>query len=143
MDRKALSRILQIKERQRQIKRTELADADKSLEEAAAHLDSANDLGVRATGEMVNDGEIGAAELALRAQLAALAQRELVAARRRLHEREAEREACGEEVVAATQEVRVFEHLNDKARRELERERGLREQSELDELSASRKREAL
>jgi flagellar export protein FliJ len=140
MNPRALARILQIKERQRQIKRSELADADKSLEEAAQHFDTANDFGQRATVEMVNGGEIGAAELALRAQLAAMAQRELAAARRRLQEREAEREACGEQVVAATQEVRVFEHLTDRARRELEREKGLREQTELDELSA-RKRE--
>lgn len=140
MNPKALARILQIKERQRQIKRSELADADKSLEEAAHHVDTAHDRGQRATGEMINDGEIGAAELALRAQLAALAQRELAAARRRLQEREAAREACGEQVVAATQEVRVFEHLTDRARRELEREKGLREQTELDEMSA-RKRE--
>jgi flagellar biosynthesis chaperone FliJ len=59
-----------------------------------------------------------------------------------LQQRQAEREAVGERVVAATQEVRVFEHLNERARRELERERNAREQIELDELSA-RKRGAL
>ena len=140
MNPKALTRILQIKERQRQIKRSELADADKSLDEAARHFDAASDLGQRAAGALIDDGEVGAGELAMRARLAGLAQRELAAARSRLREREAEREACGEQVVAATQEVRVFEHLTDRALREQERAKGLREQIELDELSA-RKRE--
>jgi flagellar export protein FliJ len=140
MNPKALARILQIKERQRQIKRSELADADKSLEAAAAHFETANDFGQRATGDLLGDGEIGAADLATRARVAGLAQRELVAARSQLQEREAEREARGHEVVAATQEVRVFEHLTERARREHERAKGVREQTELDELSA-RKRE--
>jgi flagellar export protein FliJ len=142
MKSKSLARILQIKERQRQIKRSELADADKSLEAAAQDVDSADHIGARTAREMTNGGEIGAAELALRAQLAGMAQRELKAAKRRLQDRKAEREACGEQVIAATQEVRVFEHLNDRARRELERTKGLREQIELDELSA-RKRKSL
>jgi flagellar export protein FliJ len=140
MNPKALARILQIKERQRQVKRSELADADKSLQEAALQVDAANDFGQRATGDLINDGEVGAAELAMRAKVASMAQRELVAARSRLSEREAERQACGEEVIAATQEVRVFEHLTDRALRELARTKGVREQTELDELSA-RKRE--
>jgi flagellar export protein FliJ len=140
MNPKALARILQIKERQRQIQRSELADADKSLEAAELHFDAADDFGRRAADNLINDGMIGGAELALRAQLAGQAQREVVAARQKLQEREAERAACGEKVIAATQEVRVFEHLTDRARREVEREKGLREQTELDELSA-RKRE--
>lgn len=141
MKAKALNRLLQIKQRQRQIKRSELADADKSLEEAARHVDCADQVGKRMMGEMAGK-ELGGAELALRAQLAGLAQRELQVAKARLQERKAEREAVGEQVVAATQEVRVFEHLNDRARLEHERALNAREQVELDELS-SRKRGAL
>lgn len=138
MKAKALTRLLQIKQRQRQIKRSELADADKSLEEAARHVDTADHLGKRMMGEMAGQ-ELGGAELALRAQLAGLAQRELQVAKQRLQERQAEREACGEQVIAATQEVRVFEHLNDRARLERERALNAREQIELDELSARKR----
>jgi flagellar export protein FliJ len=141
MKSKSLARILQIKERQRQIKRSELADADKSLEEAAQRLATADHMGARTAREMTDAEEIGGAELALRAQLAGIAQRELAAAQRRLQERKAEREACGEQVVAATQEVRVFEHLHDRARRELERVAGVREQIELDELTARKRKQ--
>jgi len=142
MKAKSLNRLLQIKQRQRQIERSELADADKSLEEAERLVDSAHRLGARIVKEMSGEYEIGGAELALKAQLAGLAQRELAAARVRLQQRQAEREACGERVVAATQEVRVFEHLTDRARQEHERAQNAREQIELDELSA-RKRGAL
>jgi flagellar biosynthesis chaperone FliJ len=92
---------------------------------------------VRAVAEA---GEIVGAELEARAQVMAIAGRDMSRAEQDLEQRNKERDAHSEGVAEATREVRVMENLQDRLQRAVWREETTREQMQLDEMTAQKRR---
>jgi flagellar export protein FliJ len=140
MSPKSVSRILAVKERLRQAKRSELAEANASVDAASKHVDAISQMRAEAVRAVVEAGEIPGAELEARAQVADIACRDLTQAKAVLEERHKERDVRKEVVVEATREVRVMETLKERLQRVAFREETTREQLQLDELMAQRRR---
>jgi flagellar export protein FliJ len=140
MSPKSVSRILAVRELVRQIKRNELARANQSVDAAESHVDAMSAVRDSAANRFSQAGDVDGAELHARADMCEFAARDLERARVALDERSRERDEHTENVAEATREVRVMENLHDKLQRNQWREEITREQLQLDEMSASRRR---
>jgi flagellar export protein FliJ len=140
MSPKSVSRILAVREMLRQIKRNELARANQSVDAASEHVAAMDEQRTQAAERIGQAGDVEGSELRARAELCEFAARDLDRAKLALEERSRERDVQSNDMVEATREVRVMETLHDKLQRAEWREEITREQLQLDEMSAARRR---
>ena len=136
MSPKALSRILAVKERLRQLKRSELAEANAEVHSAEHQVALREGLRTEAARAVGCQGDVAGGELQNRAELFAVARSDHAKATKVLNERNVERDVCKEAVVDATRDMRVIETLRERSVAIVEKEQATREQTELDEISS-------
>lgn len=134
--RESLSRILLVKERISDIRRTELASAEAAVAAARTCAQQATEERESAITTLTEAGETTGEDLARRAVLVALASRTVTQAQSVVAAREAARDESAEASHGAVRDVRALECVRGRlARREEERARA-REQAESDEAAA-------
>jgi flagellar export protein FliJ len=139
MNKFTLKRVLTVKERLRDVRRSELAVASQEVEQAENRASQAAQERKRAIEAVTKLGEISARDLEGRYAIAAMAKRDEHGARTDLNARVEERTRRGAILQEVDREVRMFDALRQRAVRLDERAQQAREQTESDE-SASRPR---
>jgi flagellar export protein FliJ len=133
MTKKTISRVLDVKGRMRDVRRSELADAAKKVENAELRATRAARVTARAIRAVTEMGEIPARDLANRSALVALASQDEKGARAMLHNCIEERSRCRAVLQEADREVRMFDVLQQRfIRYDIRKERA-REQRDCDE----------
>ena len=133
MTKKTIKRVLDVKERLREVRRSELADASKQVETAEFRAKRADSLRARAISAVTETGEISARDLASRSALVALASRDERGARAELDTCIEERGRCSAVLQEADREVRMFDVLQQRLIRSDARDQQAREQRDCDE----------
>lgn len=136
MSPKALARILAVKDRLRQIKRSELAEANADLFAAEEQVAARDQVRADAAHAVSRPGDVVGGELQHRAEVLALARRDCAQAAKVLAERNLERDVRKEAVVDATRDMRVIETLRERSLAVEGKAKSTGEQTELDEISA-------
>jgi flagellar export protein FliJ len=140
MNPKTLKRMAAIKERLRQVRRSELLESEALVHEAQRSVATEAEQQASAFTRMTAQGECSANELVLRSEQLEQTNRALKRCQAELATREQERDERRDVVGEATREVRALEALHERAAALERRETEHREQRELDEASSRKVR---
>ncbi|MBI2893697.1 MAG: hypothetical protein HYY06_09110 [Deltaproteobacteria bacterium] len=133
MTKRRLERIIQVKERIRGVRRSELETADEELARAAEAASEAGKIHDGAIGSLTRAGQITAEDLARQAAVVALAAKVATEANGTLEVRKVEREERAATVFDATRDVRALEILHQRMGRAEQKEERKKEQGATDE----------
>lgn len=142
MKRQKLERFQELKERIETVRRSELAQAQRSRNEAEIRAQQAEDATHRATLHLLTTDPIEAQELTHRAILLEVEKKARAIAIRALDVRVAEEQVATDALIGARKEKMVIEHLHAEAMREEAFKQARIEQFEFDETAARMQREA-
>lgn len=137
-DPRRLRRILEVKERVRDMRRSALAAADRELDGARRQADEAAHAMDGAAGALGEGGELAGSALRTRAELADMARGGVERAARDVEAREQAREESRREVEVASRDVRALERAAARLERSLAERRDRHERHGIDDLVAGR-----
>lgn len=139
MDAKKLKRLLELKKRLEKMKKGELAEARRELDNAQSALDAAQAEQKRRLDDLQGENLLSVDELADRARFVVLAGKQVGVARDVVSQRDALVSDAEEQRVLATRDVRTFELLGERSKEERRLVERRAEQSALDEIAGSRR----
>jgi flagellar export protein FliJ len=133
MTKKTIKRVLDVKEKLREVRRSELADAARQVESAEQRASNARRERARAITGVTAIGEISARDLASRSALVEMASRDEQGAQAALDTCVEKRGQCSAVLREADREVRMFDVLQQRLNSYDRRNELAREQRDCDE----------